>query len=142
MPSPFKINMLDKQIKLPFPMQHPFTSHMSYNALFPSYIAPEDPKRGEIPLKCESMIYDVQTGSRVDDTVVNKKTHGFPFRLETQQLQLPTQRRGEWYEDKQYYHVNNNNNLLPRGYQVFFSEDMLIKLNSVKSLSIPSFKTI
>lgn len=106
MPGAFKINMLEKQIKQPFPMQHPFTSHMSYNALFPSYIAPEDPKRGEIQLKCDSMIYDVQTGSRVDDTIINKKTHGFPYRLETQQLQLPTQRRGEWYEDKQYYHVN------------------------------------
>lgn len=105
MPSPYKINMLDKQIQQPFPMQHPFTSHMSYNALFPSYIAPEDPKRGEVMLKCNSMIYDVQTPSKVDDTIIAKKTHGFPWRQEIQQLQLPTQRKGIWYEDKQYYHV-------------------------------------
>lgn len=105
MPSAFKVNMLDNQIQKPFPMQHPFTSHMSYNALFPSYVAPEDPKRGEVMLKCNSMIYDVQTPSKVDDTVIAKKTRGFPWRQEIQQLQLPTQRRGTWYDDKQYYHV-------------------------------------
>ncbi len=106
MPSPFKINMLEKQIRQPFPMQHPFTSHMSYNALFPSYIAPEDAKRGEAMLKSISNIYDVQTPSNVDNTVVVKKTKGFPWRQEIQQLQLPTQRRGVWFEDKQYYHVS------------------------------------
>lgn len=105
MPGPFKINMLEKQIQAPFPMQHPYTSHMSYNALFPSYTAPEDAKRGEVMLKCDSMIKDVQTPSRVDDTLIIKKTKGFPYRQELQQLQLPTQRRGIWYEDKQYMHV-------------------------------------
>ena len=105
MPAPFKINMLDKQIRQGFPMQHPYTSHMSYQALFPNYIAPEDAKRGEVMLKCNSMIHDVQTPAKVDDTIVVKKTHGFPWRHEIQKLQLPTQRRGTWYEDKQYYHV-------------------------------------
>ena len=56
-------------------------------------------------LKSISNIYDVQTPSNVDKTVVVKKTHGFPWRHEIQQLQLPTQRRGVWFEDKQYYHV-------------------------------------
>jgi hypothetical protein len=105
MPGIYKINMLEKQIQKPFPMQHPYTSQMSYNALFPSFTAPEDAKAGEVMLKCESMIYDVNTPSKVDDTVVIKKTHGFPYRQELQQLQLPTQRRGIWYEDKQYYHL-------------------------------------
>ena len=33
-------------IKKPFPAEHPYSSHMSNYAIFPSFETPEDPKRG------------------------------------------------------------------------------------------------
>lgn len=97
--------MLEKQIKQPFPMQHPFTSHMSQSALFPNYTAPEDSKRGENMLRSTTNIMDPQTPAQIEDSIVVEKTHGTPWRHEIKTLNLPTQRRGVWFNDDQYYHV-------------------------------------
>ena len=99
--------MLEKQIQHPFPMQHPFTSHMSNSALFPNYTAPEDSKRGEQALRSTVHILDPQTPAQAEENIVVEKTHGFPWRHEIKTLTLPTQKKGVWYPDEHYYHVTD-----------------------------------
>ena len=105
MPSPFTENMLEKQIQQPFPMDHPWTSHIAYTAMFPSYTAPEDTKRGEQALKNPGHIIDVQTPAHIDSNLVVGKTFGNPWRHEVKFANLPTQRKGVWFPDQQLYHV-------------------------------------
>lgn len=88
-------------------MQHPFTSHMSNSALFPSFTAPEDAKQGETALRSSVNILDPKSPAQVENAVVEEKTHGFPWRHEIKTLNLPTQRRGVWFPDEQYFHVPN-----------------------------------
>lgn len=105
MPAPLKEDLLRKQIQKKFPMNHPFTSQISYNALFPNYTAPEDFKKGEGALTASPYIFSEQTPAQVDDTVVVAKNSGKAWRHEIRYPTLPTQRHGVWYNDQEYVHV-------------------------------------
>ncbi|CAJ1061732.1 uncharacterized protein C7orf31 homolog [Xyrichtys novacula] len=45
-PKPTEINMGEKMIKIAMPKQHPYSSHISKFAMFPSFHPPEDPETG------------------------------------------------------------------------------------------------
>jgi len=82
---------------------------MSNSALFPNFTAPEDSKKGEAMLRSSSHIFDTQTPAQVEDTIVVDKNHGTPWRHEIKYLNLPTQKRGLWYNDEHLYHVPKPN---------------------------------
>lgn len=105
MSSPLKENLLQKQIQNKFPMEHPLTSQISYKALFPSYTAPEDEKRGDVAVHQTKYIIHDQTPAQVDKTAVLSKFSGGPWRHEVRYQTLPTQKSGLWYYDKEYHHV-------------------------------------
>ncbi|CAF0732237.1 unnamed protein product [Brachionus calyciflorus] len=102
--APFKENLLEKKILKKFPMEHPFTSQISYKALFPNFTAPEDSKRGEVALNSKVFLQK-QTPAQVPPTIVNQKNSGMPWRHEIQYPSLPTQQAGVWYNDKELYHL-------------------------------------
>lgn len=102
MPSPFKEDIKEYQINRPFPMMHPLQSQISYKAVFPNYVAPEDPKQGDLP---PHSIISEQTPAQIDPTVIVKKVSGNPWRHELVKPTLPTQRVPATYADKEYYQV-------------------------------------
>ena len=103
--APFKENLLEKKILKKFPMEHPFTSQISYKALLPNFTAPEDAKRGDAAINSKSILQK-QTPAQVPPTIVNQKNSGKAWRHEIQYPALPTQQAGVWYYDKELYHVN------------------------------------
>ncbi len=76
MENALKQNLLEKQIEKKFPMNHPMTSQISYKAVFPDYVAPEDALRGEAALKTYSFIMNGHTPTQADPVIVVNKTSG------------------------------------------------------------------
>jgi hypothetical protein len=104
-PGSLKENLLPKQIMRKFPLNHPLTSQISYKAVFPSYTAPEDACRGEHALKSPSAMLNGQTPAQASPTIVVNKISGKPWRHEVRFEALPSQQHGQWYPDKELYHV-------------------------------------
>nr|XP_040021909.1 uncharacterized protein C7orf31 homolog isoform X3 [Gasterosteus aculeatus aculeatus] len=73
-PKPTDINMAEKMTKIPTPKQHPYSSHISKFAMFPSFHSPDDH----------------ETGVAHNITVL-RKTKGGPYRHEV--LETPMQTR-------------------------------------------------
>lgn len=98
------INFLDNGIKQKFPSSHPFTSQISYKAVFPNFIAPEDAKQGDKSLNAKPFVNNPQAPAQVEKTIVVNKQSGKPYRHEIKLISAPSKQSGVWYNDKEYYH--------------------------------------
>lgn len=104
-PRPLELDVKHYQNSHPFPMQHPLASQISNKAVFPDYVAPEDPKRGENGLRSTTKSISVETKAHPDPVIVVSKTAGNPWRHEIRYEPIPSQREGAWWGDKELYQV-------------------------------------
>ncbi|KAM4705126.1 sperm-associated microtubule inner protein 4 [Rhinophrynus dorsalis] len=74
-PRPPSASINAKQIYLDFPAEHPYHSHISKFAVFPSFRPPDEPVLSSSPLP-------PQTPARGYPTIILKKTKGNPYRHE------------------------------------------------------------
>jgi hypothetical protein len=102
-PNSLTVNFVNENINNKFPGSHPLTSQISYKALFPNYIAPEDANKGDFALNAKPFI-NSQTPAQVEKTIVINKQSGKPYRHEIKLLNVPSRREGVWYNDQEYYH--------------------------------------
>jgi hypothetical protein len=91
--------MNEKQVDRPFPMEHPLTSMISRNVVFPNYSAPEDPRLGENGLLSTTEIKSVEAKAHPDPVIVVSKSYGHPWRHEIRQVSLPSQKPGVWWNN-------------------------------------------
>ncbi|KAK6969931.1 hypothetical protein BgiMline_025547 [Biomphalaria glabrata] len=102
-PRPQSVNVIEKAINKPFPAEHPFASHIEKFALIPKFDSPQDPKRG---VAARRKPISNEMPANPYDTIVVKKTKGFPYREEIQFLPSDTNKdplywQGEHFFDQQ-----------------------------------------
>ncbi|KAE8596545.1 hypothetical protein XENTR_v10016143 [Xenopus tropicalis] len=98
-PKPPDVSINIKQISTGFPAEHPYQSHISKFAMFPSYSPPEEPDCTFSPLHPES-------ASHGYETIVLRKTSGSPYRHE---IILEPQRPLTWPGQDGYFHFPKSN---------------------------------
>uniref|UniRef100_UPI00398F5017 sperm-associated microtubule inner protein 4 n=1 Tax=Pristiophorus japonicus TaxID=55135 RepID=UPI00398F5017 len=100
LPTAGKVAMDQEQIRLPFPAQHPYYSHISKFAVFPSFHSSPDPYTGVQAGKLLPINPDMP--AKCDDLTVVKKIKGSPYRLEIQEVS--TQPKGlHWPGQEGYF---------------------------------------
>ncbi|OCT75784.1 uncharacterized protein C7orf31 [Xenopus laevis] len=100
-PKPPDVSINIKQIHTDFPAEHPYQSHISKFAVFPSYNPPEEPDGTFSPLHPE-------TPSRGYDTIVLRKTSGNPYRHEIIDIREPKNPL-IWPGQDGYFHFPKSN---------------------------------
>ncbi|XP_078284388.1 sperm-associated microtubule inner protein 4 [Rhinoraja longicauda] len=100
LPTTKEFAMDQKQIRLPFPAEHPFHSHIPKFAIFPSFISPDDPYTGVRAGRLLPINPDMPAKSY--NVTVTQKIKGFPFRHEKQEIF--TQAKGlQWPGQEGYF---------------------------------------
>ncbi|XP_067854074.1 sperm-associated microtubule inner protein 4 [Heptranchias perlo] len=101
LPSAVEAAMGQKQIRLPFPAEHPYHSHVSKFAVFPNFTSSDDPYAGVRSGHLLPINPDMPAKSY--NVTVNRKTKGSPYRLETQEV--TTEAKGlHWPGQEGYSH--------------------------------------
>ncbi|XP_072431205.1 sperm-associated microtubule inner protein 4 [Chiloscyllium punctatum] len=85
-PSSAELALNQKQIRAPFPTEHPYFSHISKFAVFPDFISASDPHTGTRAGQLLPINPDMPAKSY--DVIVAKKIKGFPYRFETQEIPI------------------------------------------------------
>uniref|UniRef100_A0A3Q3EZ48 Uncharacterized protein n=1 Tax=Labrus bergylta TaxID=56723 RepID=A0A3Q3EZ48_9LABR len=78
--SKVRLNDQEKMIKIATPKQHPYSSHISQFAMFPSFCSPDDPETGV--RATSKLVLNPLIPNRAPDVTLLKKTKGNPYRLE------------------------------------------------------------
>ncbi|KAM4689037.1 sperm-associated microtubule inner protein 4 [Discoglossus pictus] len=97
-PKPPAASINEKQIYVAFPAEHPYHSHISKFAVFPSFRPPEESTRSGPPLH-------PQTPARPHSAIILKKTKGNPYRHEV--IYTPSESHKEaltWPGQQGYFH--------------------------------------
>ncbi|XP_063778079.1 sperm-associated microtubule inner protein 4 [Pseudophryne corroboree] len=106
-PKPPAASISDKQIYADFPAEHPYHSHISKFAVFPSFRPTEEPVRSATPLHPHAP-------SCAYPAIILKKTKGHPYRHEIISLPSDSQKVPmTWPGQQGYNHVpkfNHENN--------------------------------
>ncbi|KAM9352907.1 sperm-associated microtubule inner protein 4 [Symphorus nematophorus] len=90
-PKPTDINMAEKMIKIATLKQHPYSSHISKFALFPSFHSPDDPETG---VRAASQPFlNPLIPNRAPDITLLSKTKGSPYRHETLNSPMKTMKK-------------------------------------------------
>ncbi|XP_044151472.1 uncharacterized protein C7orf31 homolog [Bufo gargarizans] len=98
-PKPPAASISDKQICEDFPAEHPYHSHISKYAVFPSCTPSEEPSRCPTPLH-------PQTAASGYPTVILRKTKGNPYRHEIVTITSEAQKLPlTWPGQDGYYHL-------------------------------------
>ncbi|XP_035018723.1 uncharacterized protein C7orf31 homolog [Hippoglossus stenolepis] len=88
-PKPTDINVADKMSQIPTPREHPYSSHISQFAMFPSFQSPDDPVTG---VRAASQPYPSRLiPNSAPDVTLQSKTFGGPYRHEI--LETPIKNR-------------------------------------------------
>ncbi|XP_068425820.1 sperm-associated microtubule inner protein 4 [Clinocottus analis] len=88
-PKPTDINMVEKMIKIATPKQHPYSSHISQFAMFPSFRSPDDHETG---VRAASQHFlNPLVPTKAPDVTLLSKTIGGPYRHEV--LETPKNRK-------------------------------------------------
>ncbi|XP_030014600.1 uncharacterized protein C7orf31 homolog [Sphaeramia orbicularis] len=90
-PKPTDINMGERVIKIAVPKEHPYSSHISRFAMFPSYHSPDDPDTG-VRAASQPFLSPLVPNSAPDVTLLNK-TIGGPYRREVLETPVRTQKK-------------------------------------------------
>ncbi|XP_059174408.1 uncharacterized protein LOC131954646 [Physella acuta] len=77
-PRPQSVDISKLCINKPFPAEHPYNSHIEKFAIIPSFVSPQDPKKGADRSKPISS----EMPANPYDTILVKKVKGFPYREE------------------------------------------------------------
>ncbi|XP_078056712.1 sperm-associated microtubule inner protein 4 [Mustelus asterias] len=88
-----------KQIRVPFPIEHPYYSHISKFAVFPNFLSPNDPHTGVRAGQLLPINPDMP--AKIPDVTVSRKIKGFPYRYETQEI--PTQAKSVAWPGQEGY---------------------------------------
>ncbi|XP_072269556.1 sperm-associated microtubule inner protein 4 [Pyxicephalus adspersus] len=97
-PKPPAASLSEKQIEANFPAEHPYHSHISKFAVFPSFRPADEPMRCHTPLH-------PQTPACGHPTLVLKKTKGNPYRHEVITIPSDSQKVAlTWPGQQGYYH--------------------------------------
>ncbi|XP_069050815.1 sperm-associated microtubule inner protein 4 isoform X3 [Lepisosteus oculatus] len=92
----------EKQIKVPFPAEHPYQSHISRLAVFPSFSSPDDPDTG-VRAASQLPLGPHIPASNHDVTVLSK-TKGGPYRFERTEIPTDSEKRAlHWPGQYGYY---------------------------------------
>jgi len=92
LPSPTQVDMTKLSIDKPFPAEHPYSSHMSRFAMFPSFAnTPDDYKTGEAAR--HQLPLHPQIPANPNDVTINYKSKGAGDRHETEHLPLDSQKK-------------------------------------------------
>ncbi|KAM9310017.1 sperm-associated microtubule inner protein 4 [Pholidichthys leucotaenia] len=79
-PKPTDINVMEKTIKAATPKEHPYSSHMSRFAMFPSFQSPDDPETG-VRATSQLFLNSLVPNSAPEVTLLSK-TKGCSYRHE------------------------------------------------------------
>ncbi|XP_044063396.1 uncharacterized protein C7orf31 homolog isoform X3 [Siniperca chuatsi] len=90
-PKPTDINMAEKMIKIATPKQHPYSSHISQFAMFPSFHSPDDHETGVIAAS-QTFLNPLIPNSAQDVTLLSK-TIGSPYRHEILETPIKTRKK-------------------------------------------------
>lgn len=97
-PKPPAASLSEKQIQADFPAEHPYHSHISKFAVFPSFRPADEPVRCSTPLH-------PQTPACGHPTIVLKKTKGNAYRHEVIAIPSDSQKMAlTWPGQQGYYH--------------------------------------
>nr|XP_015213457.1 PREDICTED: uncharacterized protein C7orf31 homolog isoform X2 [Lepisosteus oculatus] len=101
-PTPTQVRLAEKQIKVPFPAEHPYQSHISRLAVFPSFSSPDDPDTG-VRAASQLPLGPHIPASNHDVTVLSK-TKGGPYRFERTEIPTDSEKRAlHWPGQYGYY---------------------------------------
>uniref|UniRef100_A0A8C4THG1 Sperm microtubule inner protein 4 n=1 Tax=Erpetoichthys calabaricus TaxID=27687 RepID=A0A8C4THG1_ERPCA len=97
-------DQFEKQIQVPFPAKHPYQSHISYYAMFPTFKSPDDPDSGlntrngvQVNLNVPAMSHDIR---------VLQKAKGDPYRHEVIDIPPISKRKVlQWPGQNGYYQI-------------------------------------
>ncbi|XP_070535443.1 uncharacterized protein [Ptychodera flava] len=101
-PRPQSLDMTKMKINLPFPAEHPYASHQSKFALFPTFgTTPDDPKTG-VGAVNNQPLHPLQPAMPYD-TVIEEKVKGHSMRKEIQALPTESHKKAlSWPGDNFY----------------------------------------
>ncbi|XP_046704464.1 uncharacterized protein C7orf31, partial [Silurus meridionalis] len=89
-PKPTDINVGEKQIKVSIQRQHPYQSHISFCALFPTYHSPDDPDTG---VRAASKLpINPLLPANASKVILLSKTKGAAYRHELLDIPMETRR--------------------------------------------------
>ncbi|RVE62563.1 hypothetical protein OJAV_G00158530 [Oryzias javanicus] len=96
-PKPTEVNVADKMMSALTPKEHPFSSHMSRLAVFPSFFSSDDSESGFG--STSRAFLDSSVPNRVQNVILLSKTKGNPYRHEIIEAPVKTRKtpKGENY---------------------------------------------
>ncbi|KAJ1100363.1 hypothetical protein NDU88_005449 [Pleurodeles waltl] len=104
LPKPPDASMTVNQIYQKFPAEHPYQSHISKYAMFPSYRSPDDPDTGVRASSAPPL--HPHTPASSYDAVVLRKTSGNPCRHEVIKIPFDSLRKSlHWPGQHGYFHI-------------------------------------
>ncbi|XP_051856974.1 uncharacterized protein C7orf31 homolog [Antechinus flavipes] len=89
---PKALHTTAEPLRMGFPVEHPYQSHISRSAMFPSFSPPPDRKAG--PAESVQQLFPADTGMYT--TTVMKKTGGNPYRHEILKISDPRKKVLQW----------------------------------------------
>uniref|UniRef100_A0A8C9X6Z2 Uncharacterized protein n=1 Tax=Sander lucioperca TaxID=283035 RepID=A0A8C9X6Z2_SANLU len=89
--SKVRLNDQEKMIKIATPKEHPYSSHISKFAMFPSFSSPDDPKTG-VRAASQPFLNPLIPNSAPDITLLSK-TIGSPYRHEVLETTINTRKK-------------------------------------------------
>uniref|UniRef100_A0A8C9X6Y4 Uncharacterized protein n=1 Tax=Sander lucioperca TaxID=283035 RepID=A0A8C9X6Y4_SANLU len=87
----FLVRNREKMIKIATPKEHPYSSHISKFAMFPSFSSPDDPKTG-VRAASQPFLNPLIPNSAPDITLLSK-TIGSPYRHEVLETTINTRKK-------------------------------------------------
>ncbi|XP_031676395.1 uncharacterized protein C7orf31 isoform X2 [Oncorhynchus kisutch] len=90
-PKPTDINIGEIMIKVPIPKEHPYQTHISRFALFPTFRSPDDPDTGVRAASLRPL--NPLVPSSAPEVTVLRKTKGGPYRHEVLEAPMTTRKK-------------------------------------------------
>ncbi|XP_071763532.2 sperm-associated microtubule inner protein 4 [Centroberyx gerrardi] len=98
-PKPTDINIAEKMIKVAIPKEHPYSSHISRFAMFPSFRSPDDPDAGVRAASQPILNPLIPTGA--PEVTVLSKTIGGPYRHEILEMPMASEEKALMWTGEQ-----------------------------------------
>ncbi|XP_022050177.2 uncharacterized protein C7orf31 [Acanthochromis polyacanthus] len=114
-PKPTDINLGEKMIQIATPKEHPYSSHISRFAMFPSFRSPDDPETG-VRAASQPFLSLIMPHGAPDISLLSK-TKGAPHRHEIIETPVKTKKTVKWTGEHGFY---DKTKLLKGENQVFY----------------------
>uniref|UniRef100_A0A3Q1C411 Uncharacterized protein n=3 Tax=Amphiprion ocellaris TaxID=80972 RepID=A0A3Q1C411_AMPOC len=101
-PKPTDINLAEKMIQIATPKEHPYSSHISRFAMFPSFCSPDDPETG-VRAASQPFLNLIMPNGAPDISLLSK-TKGAPYRHEIIETPVKTKKKTvSWTGEHGFY---------------------------------------